>query len=140
MLYILIEPVSHNEWVCYNGEEMERTRCLSNGGWVMSQNDAERIFGKYIDIVSPLNTVVSTDGRTIKFTPPIQKELDDNTAYFMRNKRNQLLSSTDYLLLQDYPISEDKKQAIEEYRQALRDITKQDGWPNNITWPEKPSI
>ena len=27
---------------------------------------------------------------------------------------------------------------IAKYRQALRDITKQDGFPFNVTWPEKP--
>ena len=51
-----------------------------------------------------------------------------------------LISATDYLVLSDYPIAEEKKQAIKEYRQALRDITKQAGWPRNIVWPEKPAI
>jgi len=27
---------------------------------------------------------------------------------------------------------------MKTYRQALRDITTQEGFPHNITWPEKP--
>lgn len=35
-------------------------------------------------------------------------------------------------------LSEDQKQAWREYRQALLDVPQQEGFPNNITWPEAP--
>ena len=56
------------------------------------------------------------------------------------HRRNLLLSESDYLMMVDYPISDEKKQEIKVYRQALRDIPQQDGFPDNIVWPDKPVI
>lgn len=53
-------------------------------------------------------------------------------------KRQQLLTDTDYLMMPDYPLPDDKRAAVTAYRQALRDITKQPGYPNNIIWPVSP--
>ena len=58
----------------------------------------------------------------------------------VRLERNNLLSNTDHLIQSDYPISDEKKQEIKAYRQALRDIPQQDGFPDNIIWPDKPTI
>ena len=58
----------------------------------------------------------------------------------VRLERNKLLSDTDHLIQSDYPISDEKKQEIKVYRQALRDIPQQDGFPDNIVFPEKPVI
>ena len=58
----------------------------------------------------------------------------------VRLERNKLLSDTDHLIQSDYPISDEKKQEIKVYRQALRDIPQQDGFPDNIVWPDKPVI
>ena len=58
----------------------------------------------------------------------------------VRLERNKILSDTDHLIQSDYPISDEKKQEIKVYRQALRDIPQQDGFPDNIVWPEKPVI
>lgn len=55
-------------------------------------------------------------------------------------RRNILLNDSDYLMMIDYPISDEKKQEIKVYRQALRDIPQQDGFPDNIVWPDKPVI
>ena len=51
-----------------------------------------------------------------------------------RRIRDGLLKETDLWGLADYPAS----QAQLDYRQALRDITDQAGFPTNITWPIKP--
>ena len=52
-----------------------------------------------------------------------------------RDKRNDLLAATDWTAMADAPT-----QATEmtNYRQALRDITSQAGWPTTITWPTAP--
>ena len=57
----------------------------------------------------------------------------------IRRKRNHLLSATDFFMtVQDYPIADAQKNEIKEYRQRLRDITKQHGFPNNVVWPDIP--
>ena len=61
-------------------------------------------------------------------------------ASAIRSKRNSLLVETDYLLMPDYPISEEYLEKVKEYRQELRDITKQDEFPKNVTFPDFPKI
>lgn len=34
--------------------------------------------------------------------------------------------------------TEQEKQAVRDYRQALLDITKQPGYPDVVSWPTKP--
>lgn len=54
----------------------------------------------------------------------------------VRSIRNGLLQETDYIMLPDYPL-QDKTQ-WENYRQQLRDITEQAGFPDNVVYPIKP--
>ena len=53
----------------------------------------------------------------------------------VRQERDNLLSETDWCANSDVIMSDD----MTTYRQALRDITDQSGFPTNITWPTKPS-
>jgi hypothetical protein len=50
--------------------------------------------------------------------------------------RNLLLQSSDWTQLPDVPL--ETKQAWAIYRQALRDITTQQGYPFEVIWPIKP--
>lgn len=61
-------------------------------------------------------------------------------ATTIRSKRNSLLAETDYLLMPDYHISEEYLEKVKEYRQQLRDITKQDEFPKNVTFPDFPKL
>lgn len=45
--------------------------------------------------------------------------------------RDSLLEESDWTQMPDSPLSEERKGAWAEYRQELRDITKQEGFPNN---------
>ena len=56
----------------------------------------------------------------------------------IRMQRNDLLKRTDYLMMSDYPIESDRLAKVKTYRQALRDIPEQSGFPRTIAWPEKP--
>jgi hypothetical protein len=56
-------------------------------------------------------------------------------AQIARDKRNQLLAASDWTQLADAPIA---AAAWGVYRQALRDITSQPGFPGNIDWPLAP--
>ena len=54
----------------------------------------------------------------------------------LRDRRNASLNATGYYLEVDYPITPEKRAELLVYRQALRDITAQDGWPDDVVWPE----
>lgn len=56
------------------------------------------------------------------------------------SKRDVLLSNSDYYILPDYPSTDEGLRAVKVYRQALRDITKQENYPYEVTWPEVPDV
>lgn len=65
---------------------------------------------------------------------------DEALAARARAKRDGLLSASDYLVMPDYPISAEGLEAVKAYRQALRDLPLQSGFPRNIEWPKKGEI
>lgn len=65
-------------------------------------------------------------------------EYDTVLAASTRQKRDRLIAATDYLVTPDYPIESDRLAKVKIYRQALRDIPEQSGFPRTITWPDKP--
>ena len=74
------------------------------------------------------NTKVWEDART-------QQQL----AGQARTKRSALLSSSDWTQLPNNPLSSDVQQAWATYRQQLRDIPAQAGFPGTINWPTAPT-
>lgn len=59
------------------------------------------------------------------------------TATEVRQDRNNRLASSDWTQMPDY--SDLNKADWATYRQALRDITSQEGFPVSINWPAKPA-
>ena len=56
------------------------------------------------------------------------------TAEQVRAERDQLIAETDWWALPDRTMTAEQT----AYRQALRDITDQAGFPDTVTWPTKP--
>jgi hypothetical protein len=56
-------------------------------------------------------------------------------AQAVRADRNIKLSASDWTQVADAPVD---KAAWTAYRQALRDMPQQEGFPTTIVWPEKP--
>ncbi len=69
----------------------------------------------------------------LKEYPPLTLEQKAENA---RKERDTLLTESDWTQLPDIPSGIKSVWAI--YRQMLRDITLQSGFPENINWPEKP--
>jgi hypothetical protein len=60
---------------------------------------------------------------------------DAEQAQAVRSERNAKLAETDWTQLVDSPVDH---AAWFAYRQALRDITAQPGFPSAVDWPTKP--
>jgi hypothetical protein len=60
---------------------------------------------------------------------------DAEQTKVIRTQRDQLLKDSDWTQVADAPVD---KQAWATYRQALRDVTQQSGFPWTINWPTKP--
>lgn len=72
---------------------------------------------------------------TIVYYNPDDLLTDEQIGDRVRGTRDRLLGNTDYLMTSDYPISDQNRSKVKAYRQALRDIPQQDGFPRNVTWP-----
>ena len=56
----------------------------------------------------------------------------DNILEILRNKRNELLTQSDWTQVNDSPLSDFKKQEWATYRQSLRDLPSTNQSVNNI--------
>ena len=65
---------------------------------------------------------------------------DEELAERIRIDRDEKLEETDFFVMPDYPSDPKDLEEVKTYRQALRDITKQSGFPKEVTWPEIPSV
>ncbi len=66
--------------------------------------------------------------------PPTEEELADAA----RQDRDMRLTATDWTQVLDAPIDAATRAAYRAYRQALRDVPEQEGFPEDIDWPEAP--
>lgn len=64
--------------------------------------------------------------------------LDATQAKSVRDQRNKLIAECDWTQLIDSPFSNDTNGVWQAYRQALRDVPAQEGFPWDVTWPEAP--
>ena len=75
-----------------------------------------------------------------KIPEKTESEKREEAEKSVRAKRDSLISETDYLLASDYPISAEDLEAVKVYRQALRDVPQQEGFPFDVVWPDLPVI
>ena len=78
--------------------------------------------------------------RVVPIPPKTEKEIYDEAAEKVRMKRDSLIAETDYLLAPDYPIEPESLESVKLYRQALRDVPQQEGFPFEVEWPVKPEV
>ena len=61
--------------------------------------------------------------------------LSEAAAVTVRQERNALLSASDWTQVADAPVDQ---AAWAAYRQELRDVTSQEAFPAEVTWPVAP--
>jgi hypothetical protein len=74
----------------------------------------------------------SVEGWVVGYT--VENKPQEQAEAKVRSKREWLLAETDWTALSDNTMTT----AMAEYRQALRDVTSQEGFPYDVTWPTKP--
>ena len=110
----------------------------ASGGTVYqySQRDGvEQLDGKWYTkyILGPVFTDGETTAAEQEAAYKMQKDAEQATN--VRNSRTEMLKDCDWTQLAD---STADKTAWATYRQALRDVTTQTGFPWTVTWPTQP--
>jgi hypothetical protein len=84
-----------------------------------------------------VQTVELVDGEWTQVWQVVQLFLDHAVGN-IRAHRNHLLSDTDWIVSHSYEIGEPVPVEWASYRQQLRNITAQAGFPYEVIWPTKP--
>jgi hypothetical protein len=100
----------------------------------------EQIDGKWYTkhILGPVFTDTTVDGVTTTAADneaEYKAAKDAEQAKSVRTSRGEKLKDSDWTQVADAPVD---KAAWATYRQALRDVTGQEGFPWTITWPTQP--
>ena len=110
----------------------------ATGGTVYQYSQAsgvEQIDGKWFTkyVLGP----IFTDGETTAAEQETAYKAikDAEQASAVRKSRGEKLADSDWTQVADAPVD---KAVWATYRQALRDITTQEGFPWTITWPDAP--
>lgn len=83
-------------------------------------------------------SIQQVDGKyQIVENPPVSLGI---LAENVRSERDGRLAETDYYMMPDYPSDPNNIEEMKVYRQALRDIPKQEGFPSKFTWPDVPKF
>ena len=88
---------------------------------------------------APDGSMVKWDGsQWVNEVVPVEPEPEEPEPtpqdVLVRSERDGLLAATDWTANSDVTMSDEMR----AYRQALRDVPSQAGFPDNVTWPVKP--
>jgi len=114
----------------------------ASGGTVyqFSQRDGvEQISGKWYTkyILGPVFTDTA-DTTAAEQEAAYKASKDAEQAKSVRTSRDDKLKETDWVVIKNLELNANIPGAWEVYRQALRDIPTQSGFPWTITWPTQP--
>lgn len=107
-----------------------------------SPNKSPNTFSKYSELAQWCNSnnAMIVDRGDYYEAVPVPEPTNEELARNVRGIRDAKLSETDYLVVPDYPISEERLAEVKTYRQALRDIPEQTRFPKDVIWPDVPKF
>ncbi|MBR1777610.1 MAG: phage tail assembly chaperone [Alphaproteobacteria bacterium] len=104
--------------------------------WEDSPVNAKRVANSAYGVVLYTGEIEKSENGSLYekgFLPVLS---DEAKSEKIRKKRNYLLAVSDWTQIPDSSI--DCKEKWQKYRQCLRDLPAQPGFPRNVKWPEKP--
>jgi hypothetical protein len=126
-------------WRNISGLDMLDNDSLRELGWLpvrISEGDVQEKFEGSIFAIMPHEVIETKLWRS--YTSEERAEIDRQKAAQIRTQRNAKLTECDWTQLNDTPLDNAAKIQWTAYRQALRDVPSQAGFPHNVVWPTKP--
>lgn len=126
-------PKNKGAWVNYD----KNTELLEADGYlpvvVIEEPTTEKPVVKYREVNGQIEQYAEAAP-----VPSVPEPTEEQQEMQVRAQRNSLLDLCDWTQLPDAPLTEEQKQEWAEYRQALRDVPEQTGFPENVVWPSTP--
>ena len=102
---------------------------------IMEEGEPIEIDSKWTQVWVETDKFADSDASTkAEKEASYQAGLDDDLAGSVRDQRNSRLGATDFHGLTDNTMTAE----MTTYRQLLRDIPAQAGFPHEVTWPDSP--
>ena len=98
--------------------------------WMIGYHTVD-MFSDYTDDDGVLHTKVEQE-------QAYQADLDNKAADSVRKERDDKLAATDWRVIKAQETGTAMSAEWVDYRQGLRDITNQTGFPHDVVWPTKP--
>lgn len=119
-------------------DPLEPERYLIPGGCVIGQpaEDAPHGYVNWFDLDESVFKIIPNPYPEIEPTAKVNTE-EMGAEEYARYNRDNMLASTDWTQLPDVP--KKTRDLYRPYRQALRDVPQQDGFPMKISWPVNPA-
>lgn len=76
--------------------------------------------------------------KVVEMSDEAKAALDAQQAEAVRSTRDQKIAETDWIVIKNLELNQNVPGVWEVYRQALRDVPAQAGFPWDINWPVKP--
>lgn len=109
---------------------------IVNDGIVVNTAEAEQQFGNSVGwIECTANVGIGWTYVNGVFIEPIDTTSNEEKSLLIRTERNKILFDSDWTQVADAPVDQ---AAWATYRQALRDVPAQEGFPNTVDWPTQP--
>ena len=123
-------------WRNVSGLDLLDEASLRQLGWLPVRLEEGLADEKFVGSTFTIseNEVVETK-QWRKYTDEERAEIESQTAKAVRTDRNKRLAESDWTQLIDAPVNVAQWSA---YRQALRDVPEQAGFPFNVNWPVQP--
>lgn len=126
-------PKNKGAWVNYD----KNTELLETDGYlpviVIEETTAEKPIVKYREVNGQIEQYAEAAP-----VPSVPEPTEEQQEMQVRAQRNSLLTLCDWTQLPDAPLTAEQKQEWAEYRQALRDVPEQAGFPDAVIWPTIP--
>lgn len=127
-------------WRNISGLNLLNNDSLKSLGWLPVRLEEgtpdEKFLGSAFTIGE--NEVVETK-QWRKHTAEEKQEIEVQKAKQVRSERNQKLKDSDWTQVLDAPLDSNGKNSWTVYRQALRDVPSQQGFPWTVVWPTEPN-
>ena len=116
-----------------------RVSLYANEEEIVTEDGSHYLYDRYVvEVINRPQLAAYISGNLDGWIAAAAEKEYEEVAAAARAARNALIAATDYLFESDYPITKAKKAEWAAYRQALRDVPEQEGFPYEINWPVKP--
>ena len=101
-------------------------------------------FTERTQTITQNETATQVNGAWVYSWTVADKKAEEVTAYdtakgvSVRSQRDELLASCDWMAIKSFEAGSAVSAEWATYRQALRDVSAQEGFPNTIVWPTQP--